>query len=292
MEFARFAHAGGTGIGALVGDGVVPLRGAASLAELLRLPAARSREVLLTAAGSGDGLPLADVRLLPPVEGRMEVWGAGVTYERSRDAREEESAGATCYDAVYAAERPELFLKAAAWRVRADGVGAVRPDATDSVPEPELALVLSSAGEVVGLTLCDDLTARSIEGQNPLYLPQAKVYRGSCVLSPVVVTPDAVEGPVPIRLAVHRDGQVVLGGETDTGQLHRTLEELADWLFRHQDFPDGAVLTTGTGVVPPLGEGLRPGDVVEIDGGPLGVLRHRVAGADELSLEDDEEEAR
>src|SRR6202020_1561509 len=168
---------GGTGT-------VTGLRAAGSLGELLALPLAEIRQIC--ASPAGESWPAAEVRLLAPADGRTEVWAAGVTYERSRTARMAESEqSADIYDRVYAAERPELFFKSAAWRVRGPGDAvSVRADSRIDVPEPELAAVLNYAGEVAGYTICNDLSSLSIEGQNPLYLPQAKIYLGGCAVGP------------------------------------------------------------------------------------------------------------
>src|SRR3954471_9077529 len=197
----------------------------------------------LLAAGSldadGDGPVPAGSVLLAPVEGQ-EVWAAGVTSAASRTARNEESGGHDFYDKVYDAERPELFFKAAPGRVRGPGgVIGVRADSGWDVPEPELALVVSAAGEIVGYTVGNDVSSRSIEGENPLYLPQAKVYRGSCALGPCLVPVD--EAPpaeeMEISLTIARDGEEVFTGSTQVALLKRGLGELVSWLFRAQDFP-------------------------------------------------------
>ncbi|HVV24740.1 MAG TPA: fumarylacetoacetate hydrolase family protein [Pseudonocardiaceae bacterium] len=253
--------------------GIAPID-VASMAELLRLPLADIRS--LTTPGP-DRVPVDRVRLLAPIDERTEVWASGVTYERSREARVEESSQMSVYEAVYDADRPELFLKAVAWRVVTDGEPArLRRDTVNSVPEPELALVLNRAGEIVGATVCDDLTARDIEGANPLYLPQAKIYDGSCSLAARIRPWWEIPDPLAlgIRMRVVRDGAVVFHGETSTAQLHRPLTDLVSWLFRELALPDGAVLSTGTGIVPPLDAGVLPGDVVEIDIDEVGTLSH------------------
>jgi 2-dehydro-3-deoxy-D-arabinonate dehydratase len=211
------------------------------------------------------------VRPLAPVDGATEVWAAGVTYLRSRQARAEESREADVYDRVYAAERPELFFKSVAWRVSGPGEPvAVREDSTLDVPEPELALVLTASGEIAGYTVCNDMSSRSIEGENPLYLPQAKVYAGSCALGPSIRLAGAVPDPgrLVISMLIRRDGEVVWQGETSTERLNRRPADLARWLYAGQPFPAGAVLSTGTGIVPELAFTLAPGDevTVHIDG--------------------------
>jgi 2-dehydro-3-deoxy-D-arabinonate dehydratase len=222
---------------------------------------------------------LADQTFLAPID-RQEVWAAGVTYKRSKVAREEESRGAAqFYDKVYTADRPELFLKATPERVVDPGAPVrVRSDSKWSVPEPELALVIDPAGAIVGYTIGNDMSARDIEGENPLYLPQAKIYRGSCsvgpLITPVGVMP-ALAG-VEIRLEIERGGSTVFQGRTTLAQMARTPESLASWLFRENAHPHGAVLLTGTGIVPPDEFSLRGGDVVAISIAGIGVLRNPV----------------
>lgn len=205
--------------------------------------------------------------------GSQEVWASGVTYFRSRTARMEESeeaGGAEFYDLVYAAERPELFFKATARRARGHrDLIRIRADSSWDVPEPELTLAINSGGKVFGYTVGNDVSSRSIEGENPLYLPQAKVYRGSCALGPCLVVPDDVpDDATRIALTIRRGGAVVFEGETGLAQMKRSLVELADWLFRENEFPDGALLMTGTGVVPGTDFSLTSGDevAVAIDG--------------------------
>ena len=216
--------------------------------------------------------------LLAPIDEGQEVWAAGVTYRRSREARMAESETADIYDRVYEAERVEVFFKANGWRVQGHG-GAirVRPDSTWDVPEPELALVLNRMGEIVGYTAGNDVSSRSIEGENPLYLPQAKIFNGSCALGPgiVVADPDAMRD-LTVGLVIERAGEPAFEGETRTSQLKRSLEEIAKWLFADLDFPQGAILMTGTGIVPPDAFTLKPGDAVRISLGDL-VLENEVA---------------
>lgn len=257
-------------------DGTVAPAPWATVAELLREPLDVLREKL---APSGEDVAVTDVRFLPPVDGHTEVWAAGVTYERSRSGRVEESSEPSVYDKVYDAQRPEIFLKAVAWRVVTDGEPvAIRADSTVDVPEPELAVVANSFGEIVGYTVCNDMSSRSIEGENPLYIPQAKIYSGSCALAtgirPAWEVPDAAD--LAVTIAVHRDGEVVFSGATSTGRLHRALEGLVAALFEPTDFPDGAVLSTGTGIVPELSFSLADGDRVEIDIAQVGSLSNPV----------------
>ncbi len=225
-------------------------------------------------------VPLADIRLCAPVE-QQEIWAAGVTYLRSKTARMEESDfSATAYDRVYGASRPELFFKSIADKVVPTGepVG-IRQDARWNVPEPELALVLNSRGRVVGCTVGNDMSSRDIEGENLLYLPQAKIYDRSCALGPWIAL-GAAETTVRswlIKIEIQRSGRTAFSGETSAGQLKRSFEELAGYLFRSQKFPHGAVLLTGTGVVPADDFTLQPQDVVAIEISGIGVLRNSVA---------------
>jgi 2-dehydro-3-deoxy-D-arabinonate dehydratase len=209
--------------------------------------------------------------LLPPVEHTQEVWASGVTYMRSREAREAESTTRDVYSRVYDAERPEIFLKAVGWRVVGTGMPfRIRQDSKWNVPEPELVLVINRHGEIIGYCAGNDASSRDIEGENPLYLPQAKVYNGSCALGPGIQlgTVESMQN-VPIRLEITRDGAVAFQDETSTGNMKRGLQELADYLFVELDFPQGAFLMTGTGIVPPDEFTLQPGDQVRISVGNL-----------------------
>jgi 2-dehydro-3-deoxy-D-arabinonate dehydratase len=220
---------------------------------------------------------VTDTRLLPPV-GLQEVWAAGVTYYRSRTARMEESrvaGGGSFYDRVYAAERPELFFKATPHRVVGPGGRVrIRADSRWSVPEPELALVVNRRGAIVGCTIGNDMSARDIEGENPLYLPQAKVYAACCALGPaVLVGRGALSPETAIQLEIRRDGTQVFAGSTDVAMLKRTADELVGFLYRDNDFPQGCVLLTGTGIVPPDEFTLQQGDEIAIAIPPIGTLR-------------------
>lgn len=211
---------------------------------------------------------------LAPIEAGQEVWASGVTYLRSRDARKAESRSSSVYDKVYMAERPELFFKANGWRVVGDdGVIAVRSDAKWSVPEPELTLVVNRHGEAIGYTAGNDVSSRDIEGENPLYLPQAKVYDGSCALGPGIelLEPSGFED-LPVALEIKRDGEVVFGAQVDTSQMKRRPHELVEYLFRELEFPHGVFLMTGTGIVPPDEFTLHEGDEVEVGVGDLRLL--------------------
>ncbi len=224
-------------------------------------------------------LALSEVQLCAPVE-RQEVWAAGVTYLRSKTARMEESDfSATAYDKVYAAERPELFFKSLAEKVIATGepVG-IRRDARWNVPEPELALVLNSKGKIAGYTIGNDMSSRDLEGENLLYLPQAKIYDRSCALGPwiQVGATEAASREWKIKIEIQRNGKNVFAGETSVGHIKRRFEELAGFLFRSQVFPYGAVLLTGTGVVPPDTFTLQERDVIGIEITGIGWLRNPV----------------
>ena len=241
---------------------------------MLQRPLAEIRDALANARTDEP----AEGALLAPIEDTQEVWAAGVTYLRSREARMAESGTADVYDKVYTADRVEVFFKANGWRVMGHGDRIrVRRDSTWDVPEPELALMLNRAGEIVGYTAGNDVSSRSIEGENPLYLPQAKVYNGSCALGPgiVVTGPDAMRD-LPLRLVIERGGATVFDGETRTSRLKRPLEDIAKWLFAELDFPEGAFLMTGTGLVPPDEFTLKPGDSVRIALGGL-MLENMVA---------------
>ncbi|MDA0813534.1 MAG: fumarylacetoacetate hydrolase family protein [Verrucomicrobia bacterium] len=213
--------------------------------------------------------------------GNQEVWAAGVTYYRSREARMEESeasGGDRFYNMVYDAVRPELFFKATAARTRGHLAPVrVRADSNWDVPEPELTLAINSAGKVFGYTIGNDMSSREIEGENPLYLPQAKVYRGSCAIGPALTIPDApLPGTTVIHLEIYRIGEMIFTGETAIDQIKRGFDELAGFLFTENEFPDGAFLMTGTGVVPGDGFTLRSGDVIRISIDGLGILENPV----------------
>jgi 2-dehydro-3-deoxy-D-arabinonate dehydratase len=221
-----------------------------------------------------------DVEVLAPI-GTQEVWAAGVTYFRSRTARMEESkdaGGGTFYDRVYDAERPELFFKSTGWRVRGPRAGIrIRRDARWNVPEPELALYVNARGEIIGYTIGNDVSSRDIEGENPLYLPQAKVYDGSCALGPgLYVTKDPLPPGTGIEIRLTRGEDVVFEGGTPLTQKRRKPEELVEYLYRETSFPTGCVLLTGTGIIPPDEFTLRSGDRVEITIEPIGTLSNTV----------------
>ena len=238
---------------------------------------ARVREVM----GKGVRSSFNAATVLAPVASQ-EVWAAGVTYYRSRNARMDESkdaGGGSFYDRVYAAERPELFFKASGRRVVGTG-GAVRirSDAMWSVPEPELTLLISPAGEIVGYTIGNDMSSRDIEGENPLYLPQAKVYNGSCALGPGILVS---ESPLPhateIQLEIDRQGRIEFSGSVALTELKRVPKTLVEYLLRDNSFPSGFFLMTGTGIVPPSSFTLASGDRIRITIEPIGTLENEVA---------------
>ena len=229
--------------------------------------------------GNLPRVALVDVKLLAPVE-QQEVWAAGVTYLRSKKARMEESDfSASAYDKVYDAKRPEIFFKSLAEKVVATGepVG-IRSDATWNVPEPELALVMNSRGKIVGYTIGNDMSSRDIEGENLLYLPQAKTYHRSCALGPWIAlgTSEAAVRDWKISIEIRRNALSVFAGETSVGQIKRSFEELAEFLFRCQVFPHGAVLMTGTGIVPAETFTLQANDEIAIEISGIGVLKNPV----------------
>jgi 2-dehydro-3-deoxy-D-arabinonate dehydratase len=227
------------------------------------------------------GSPLAKANGLRAPIGRQEVWAAGVTYYRSRDARMEESksaGGGDFYDRVYRAERPELFFKATAQRVVGHGEKvAIRSDAKWSVPEPELALLISPGGKILGYTIGNDMSSRDIEGENPLYLPQAKVYSRSCALGPgILVSSEKLAASTEIRLTISRSGAIAFGGTTTLASLKRDPKELVEYLYRDNFFPGGCFLLTGTGIVPPDAFTLQPGDEIRIAIDQIGTLANVV----------------
>jgi 2-dehydro-3-deoxy-D-arabinonate dehydratase len=263
----------------------------ANLAMLLEVESDAMAE-MLRASEAARGESAAEHSALPPIEPMQEVWASGVTYLRSRDARKAESSVADVYQKVYEAERPELFMKSIGWRVVTSGQRVrIRKDSTWNVPEPELVLVINAHGEIVGYTAGNDMSSRDIEGENPLYLPQAKIYNGSCALGPEIVltVTDAMrELPVSMEIqrpiaeikgvSLHEAGATVRGaaasslvfsGETSITRMKRSLEELASYLCSELDFPHGVFLMTGTGIVPPESFSLAVGDSVKITVGEV-----------------------
>jgi 2-dehydro-3-deoxy-D-arabinonate dehydratase len=284
MQFGKVRRANGDAVVMVENETVFTVDVArepevASLSDLLcnNNPSETARELIDTRFAPE---PLGNQTFLAPID-RQEIWAAGVTYKRSKIAREEESRGAAqFYDKVYTADRPELFLKATPARVVNPGEPVrIRADAKWSVPEPELTLVISPAGKIVGYTVGNDMSSRDIEGENPLYLPQAKIYKGSCSVGPLV-TPVGAMPPLPgveIRLVIARGGTTAFEGSTTLAQMARTTESLASWLYRENEFPHGALLLTGTGIVPPDDFTLKSGDDVRISITGIGTLQNPVA---------------
>jgi 2-dehydro-3-deoxy-D-arabinonate dehydratase len=279
MHIAKVQLASGEVAPGILEDSQVHLLPAQqALANLLHgdAPAQAFRHAAATARKT---LPLDQVKLLAPLD-RQEVWAAGVTYKRSQEARERESQGAArFYDLVYAAPRPELFFKAPAYRVSGPNQPVhIRRDSRWNVPEPELALVISPRLQLVGFTIGNDMSSRDIEGENPLYLPQAKFYDRACALGPSITLIEAMPKPedTTIRLLIERGGKSVFDGATNVAAMKRTFAELIDWLGRETSFPDGAILLTGTGIVPPDDFTLAAGDVVHIDINGIGRLTNPV----------------
>jgi 2-dehydro-3-deoxy-D-arabinonate dehydratase len=246
-----------------------------SLSDALSLHMADFRKAY-DAAGSTE----VKGKLVAPVAIDTEVWGAGVTYQRSRDARKEESGIPDVYQLVYEADRPELFFKATARRtVGHEGEVGIRADAQTSVPEPEVAIVMNKFGELIGMSICNDMTSRNIEGENPLYLSQAKIYYGSNALGPMIrpIWEIVDHEKLDIYAKIERAGSIVWQAETSLKSLNRSFDDLIDYLFKCQHFPVGVVLSTGTGIVPPLDISLMAGDVVTITVDQIGTLVNRVA---------------
>jgi 2-dehydro-3-deoxy-D-arabinonate dehydratase len=260
----------------LKAEGPVP---AAVLSDILHAdnPGAAALERVDKDSGN---LPLLDMTLLAPIDAQ-EVWAAGVTYKRSQEARERESVGAAkFYDMVYSAPRPELFFKAPAYRVSGPGERVhIRRDSRWNVPEPELALVISPRLRLVGFTIGNDMSSRDIEGENPLYLPQAKFYDRACALGPVITLADDMPSlaSVTIQLRIERTGAAVFEGSTGIDKMARSFSDLIDWLGKETSFPHGVILLTGTGIVPPDNFSLAVGDIVHIDIAGIGRLTNVVA---------------
>jgi 2-dehydro-3-deoxy-D-arabinonate dehydratase len=266
-------------VGLLQNDRVIPVgTGEKCLSTLLHDPnsAQKIRKALV---GPDSALSISSIAILAPLDDQ-EVWGAGVTYERSKIAREQESErAASFYDLVYSAERPELFFKATPSRVVAPGQPIrVRRDSNWTVPEPELALVLSPALELVGFTIGNDVSARDIEGQNPLYLPQAKVYDSCCALGPSIALASEMPAAesIRIRMEIEREGTLVFQGASGVARMARRFDDLIRWLSRDNSFPSGVVLLTGTGIVPPDDFGLCADDLVRITIDGIGTLENPV----------------
>lgn len=278
MKLARFRHPNGkSGVGIIQDFTLTPLSLSGgqynSLADILE--ADNPAEVADFLADPDGRISLGKTTLLPPID-EQEVWAAGVTYRRSQAARMEESSSAgSCYDMVYKSPRPEIFFKATPHRVVGPNQPVrIRKDSQWSVPEPELALVLNSHLQLVGFTIGNDMSSRDIEGENPLYLPQAKVYDACCSLGPCITLPIAMpaEEEVDIEMRIRRGDEVVFDGKTSVGQMARSFDNLISWLGRESSFPTGVFLLTGTGIVPDNEFTLAPRDIVEITITGIGTL--------------------
>jgi len=248
-----------------------------SISDLLKRPLTEFRKLIeLSLANENLVVPS---KILAPIDNLTEVWAAGVTYKRSKVAREEESDHADVYSRVYNSERPELFFKSVAWRVSgpSDPIG-VRPDSEINTPEPEIAIVCNSLQEIVGVSICNDVSSRSIEGENPLYLPQAKIYSGSCALGPGIIPIWEINDiySLSISISIMRGGTIAWQGATSTEQIHRTFEDLVRYLFMNIHFPHGVFLSTGTGIVPEMSFSLIADDVVTITIDRIGELSNTV----------------
>jgi 2-dehydro-3-deoxy-D-arabinonate dehydratase len=280
MHLAKIQTPQGPAVARIAGEQahVLDLKsvGMTSLSQLL----SSDRLVELAAKLPGTlSLQLEAVQWLPPIDDQ-EVWAAGVTYKRSQTARMEESeAAASCYDRVYTAARPELFFKATPNRCSGHlGSLRIRTDASWNVPEPELALVLSKTGKIVGYTVGNDMSSRDIEGDNPLYLPQAKVYNQCCGLGPWITLSDSMppRETIGIHLKILRSGATVFTGDTSISQMARKLEDLVQWLIRDNDLPNGAFMLTGTGIVPDSPFTLAKDDIVHISIDGIGTLSNKI----------------
>lgn len=269
-------------LGWLAGELITPFprnSGFTTTRQLLQHRRATITQAIQSLDNSVEPVALAEVRVLAPLD-EQEIWACGVTYRRSRDARMEESTQKDVYDVVYDADRPELFLKATPRRVSGpDGTITIRSDSTWDVPEPELTLVINRHREVIGYTVGNDVSSRSIEGENPLYLPQAKIYTGCAAVGPAIIMPSEVPDPgrLGIILIIERDDAEYFRGETSTAEIHRSLDDLVSWLHKGNSFPDGVFLMTGTGIIPPDAFTLKEGDTVRITIEGIGTLGNRVA---------------
>ncbi|MBL8101723.1 MAG: fumarylacetoacetate hydrolase family protein [Anaerolineales bacterium] len=245
-----------------------------TLSTLLEMP----RETMFQLLKNSSNGETAIGEMEAPIDPMQEVWAAGVTYLRSRDARRAESTVADMYEKVYEAERPEIFSKSMGWRVAGSGAQIrIRKDSQWNVPEPELVLVVNRHREIVGYCAGNDVSSRDIEGENPLYLPQAKIYNGSCALGHGILLcePDEIKN-IPIQLEIHRENKTIFSGEANTSTMKRNLAELVEFLTRELDFPQGVFLMTGTCLVPGNDFTLQPEDIVIIQVGELKIV-NRVA---------------
>ncbi|MBA2943659.1 fumarylacetoacetate hydrolase family protein [Paenibacillus sp. CGMCC 1.16610] len=291
MRIIRYAKEGSTQLAAVNDqDQIFTLPQSDFLALIHEADALETTPLALVLKTIDSSEPLADqieqLQLLVPIEA-PEVWAAGVTYERSRDARNYEATegrldASTFYDKVYDAVRPEIFFKSTAARtVGPGGEVQLRSDSVWQVPEPELGLVLNAKGNIVGYTIGNDMSCRDIEGENPLYLPQAKVWKRSCSLGPAIRLAETVEDPYNLQITslIYRDGEKAVEGTASTGQLKRKLEELTEYLIRDNELFEGTVLLTGTCIVPPNEFTLAHGDRIEIEISGIGTLVNHVVSA-------------
>ena len=282
MKIAKFADAKGVNrIGRVEDDHLLPLRTSGELQSLSDLLAAENPTAAATSLSTDEAIEIgsSSIRWLPPID-EQEVWAAGVTYKKSQTARMEESeAAASCYDQVYVADRPEIFFKATPHRVSGNLQPLrIRSDATWNVPEPEITLVLSPKLQIVGLTIGNDMSSRDIEGENPLYLPQAKCYDQCAGLGPWIRLYDSLPPvqEIGVDLKIVRSGEVVFDQQTSAEQMARGFEELVGWLGRDNSFPNGAFLMTGTGIVPTSEFTLHPDDIVNITIDDIGTLSNTI----------------
>lgn len=276
----QVSEGGDLKLGLVSGDSIIDLGangGPGTLSQALQMSKVDLDAAVAKASGT-TGIAATTVTITAPID-HQEIWAAGVTYLRSRDARMEESTEKSVYDRVYDAERPEIFFKAMRNRVSGPGVAvAIRSDSSWDVPEPEFALVINTRGEIVGYTIGNDVSSRTIEGENPLYLPQAKVYSRCAGLGPVIALASELTdtSDCAIKLTIRRGGVVFFEGESSTAQIHRTFEDLVRYLRSNNDFPSGVILMTGTGIVPPTEFTLEDGDHVTIAIAGIGELQNPV----------------
>lgn len=290
MKIVRFIMEGETRLGAWIGEEVIDITevGGRKLQSILDLfIEAKKRdksvqELLEEAISQGlknrKKLPLKDLKLIKPID-PPEVWGAGVTYKRSEEEREKETGIKGIYSMVYKAKRPEIFFKATNHRcVGPEEEIGIRGDSNWNVPEPELAFVIGFNREIIGFTIGNDVSSRDIEGANPLYLPQAKIFEACCAIGPAIVTVDEVglEPELKIECKILRDEKVIFEGETSTRNMKRSISEIKEYLCKYNPVPPGSVCLTGTGIVPPEDFSLMEGDLVEITIEKIGTLRNRV----------------
>jgi 2-dehydro-3-deoxy-D-arabinonate dehydratase len=281
MQLVKFQGPNGPDVGKIDGEFILPIDVTAfnfsNLSDLLFAPDLCG--IVKDLMVRGEPIAIKDAKLLPPID-LQEVWAAGVTYKRSQAARMEESEAAKdCYDRVYEAERPEIFFKATPSRCSGHGGPLrIRVDAKWNVPEPELALVITPDAKIVGFTIGNDMSSRDIEGDNPLYLPQAKVYNQCCGLGPCITLIDCMPelSTVQIRLSVVRESKEVFAGSTSVSEMKRNVQDLVQWLFKDNDMPHGAILLTGTGVVPNSDFTLAPKDIVRITVDGIGTLENYI----------------